>query len=315
MEIAFGTIKTVDIRKIWPSEPSDFTPWLAENINKLSNILGRDLEIIQTEYAIGDYSADIVAKDLSSSQNVVIENQYGTSDHRHLGQILLYCAGIKASCMVWIAEDFKDEHRKTIEWLNNNTNDDIEFYAIELEIIQIDDSKPVPLFKIIESPNKNIISSNTIKNGENSDTQNMYKQYFQSLIDELRIKYKFTNAKKGQPQSWYSFPSEQSKIYHYGTSFASNDRVRTEIYLDTGDQNKNKEIFDKLYLDKENIEREYGSEIYWERLDQRRACRICVYKDGNINLDTDELTKIKEWAIEKLLKFKEVFPKYFKKYV
>jgi len=74
MAIEFGTLKTVDIRKVWPSEPSNFTPWLAENINKLSNILGRDLEIIQTEYAVGDFTADIVAKDLSSSSIVVIEN-------------------------------------------------------------------------------------------------------------------------------------------------------------------------------------------------------------------------------------------------
>ena len=315
MKIELGTLKTVDVRKLWPSEPGDFTPWLAENINKLSQILGKDLEIVQTEYAIGDFSADIVAKDLSSSSIVVIENQYGTSDHKHLGQILLYCAGINASCMVWIAESFKDEHRKTIEWLNNNTINDIGFYAIELEIIQIDDSKPVPLFKIIESPNKNIVSARANNPMGNSDTQEKYRQYFQYLIDELREKYKFTNAKVGQPQNWYSFSSENSKVFVYETSFALNDRVRAGIYLDTGDQNKNKEIFDKLFANKEDIEKEFGETISWERIDDKRACRIIVYKDGNIDLDTEELSKIKEWAIEELMKFKNVFPKYIKKYV
>ena len=83
MDIEFGDLKTVDIRKVWPSEPGNFTPWLAENINKLSKILGMDLEVIQTEYAIGDFSADIVAKDLASSSIVKIENQYGVSDHKH----------------------------------------------------------------------------------------------------------------------------------------------------------------------------------------------------------------------------------------
>ena len=315
MAIEFGILKTVDIRKIWPSEPGDFTPWLAENMDKLSNVLGRDLEIIQTEYAVGDFSADIVAKDLASSGIIVIENQYGVSDHKHLGQILLYCAGINASCMVWIAETFKDEHRKTIEWLNNNTINNIEFYAIELGIIQIDDSKPVPLFKIIESPNKNIVSGNRIEPLGNSDTQEKYRQYFQKLIDELREKHKFTNAKMGQPQSWYSFPSENSRIYKYETSFALNDRVRAGIYLDSGDQIKNKDIFDKLSLEKENIEKEFGEAISWERLDDKRACRIIVYTDGHINLDTEELSKIRDWAIEKLLKFEKLFPNYIKKYV
>jgi hypothetical protein len=315
MAIEFGDLKKVDIRKIWPSEPGNFTPWLAENINKLSTILGMDLEIIQKEYAVGDFSADIVAKDLASSNLVIIENQYGVSDHKHLGQILLYCAGINASCVLWIAESFKDEHKKTIEWLNNNTVNNIGFYAIELEIIQIDDSKPVPLFKVIESPNKNVVTGGGNGSLGTSDTQEKYRQYFQKLIDELREKHKFTNAKKGQPQGWYAFPSDNSNVYLYETSFAFNERVRVGVYLDTKDQIKNKDIFDKLFSEKETIEKELGEEICWERLDDKRACRIVIYTDGHINLDTEELSKIKDWAIEKLLKFKEKFPKYIRKYM
>lgn len=310
MSVELGNLKTVEIRNLWKSEPGDFTPWLANNIERLSKILGKDLEVIKTEYAVGDFLADIVAQDLSTSRTVVIENQFGISDHKHLGQILLYCAGIKASCMVWIAEFFKDEHRQAIEWLNSNTVNEIEFYAIELEVIQIDDSKPVPLFKIVESPNKNITSGIQAVNNGITDTQELYQKYFQSLIDELREKHRFTNARVGQPQNWYSFASEQSKVFKYGTSFAANDRVRTEIYIDMGDQIKNKELFDKLFEQKEIIEKEFGNELTWERLDDKRACRICNYIDGSISADTTQLEEIKKWAIENMLKFKKVFPKY-----
>jgi hypothetical protein len=86
--------------------------------------------------------------------------------------------------------------------------------------------------------------------------------------------------------------------------------VRTEIYLDIGDQNKNKALFDKLFLQKTDIEKEYGVELSWERLDDKRACRIAAYMDGSILADTDEIDRIKNWAIENLLKFKKVFPKY-----
>ena len=310
MSVELGNLKTVEIRNLWKSEPGDFTPWLANNIERLSKILGKDLEVIKTEYAVGDFLADIVAQDLSTSRTVVIENQFGISDHKHLGQIVLYCAGIKASCMVWIAEFFKDEHRQAIEWLNSNTVNEIEFYAIELEVIQIDDSKPVPLFKIVESPNKNITSGIQVVNNGITDTQELYQKYFQSLIDELREKHRFTNARVGQPQNWYSFASEQSKVFKYGTSFAANDRVRTEIYIDMGDQTKNKELFDKLFEQKEIIEKEFGNELTWERLDDKRACRICSYIDGSISADTTQLEEIKRWAIENMLKFKKVFPKY-----
>ena len=288
---------------------------MAEHIERISKILGKDLEVIKTEYAVGDFSAYIAANDLSTSRTDVIENQFGKSDHKHLGQILLYCAGIKASCMVWIAETFKDEHRQSIEWLNSNTVNEIEFYAIELEVIQIDDSKPVPLFKIVESPNKNIAVGIQNSNNEITDTQELYKKYFQSLIDELREKHRFTNARVGQPQNWYSFASEQSRVFKYGTSFAANDRVRTEIYIDMGDQNKNKELFDKLYDKKDELEKEFGSVLTWERLDDKRACRICNYIDGSISVDTAQIEEIKSWAIENMLKFKKVFPKYIVKMV
>ncbi len=307
-----GNLQKVEIKDLWPNEPYDFTPWLAKNIIKLSNVIGKDLEVIQTEYAIGNFSADIVANDIGSSQKVVIENQYGTSDHKHLGQILLYCAGIKASCMIWIAEKFKDEHRQTVEWLNANTVNGIEFFAIELEVIKIDDSKPVLLFKIIESPNKNISVNYNSTIIENTETQEAYRLYFQKIIDELRNTHQFTNAKVGQPQSWYSFASEQSKVYKYGTSFAINDRVRTELYIDTGNQDKNKAIFDRLLSQKDLIEKEFKNQLEWERLNDKRASRIAIYMSGSIMDDSNTIMNIKEWAVKNLLKFKEVFPKYIK---
>lgn len=313
MGIELGSLENVGIKKLWKKEANDFTPWLAENIDKLGSVLGKDLEVIQTEFPVGPFSADIVANDLGSSRKVVIENQYGTSDHRHLGQILLYCAGIKASCVVWIAESFKDEHRQAIEWLNNNTINEIEFFAIGIEVIRIDESRPVLLFKIIESPSKNINSTMSKSSLGLTDTQESYQKYFQSLIDVLREKYNFTNAKVGQPQNWYSFASEQSKIFKYNVTFAAKDLVRSEIYIDTRPQSKNKKIFDALYDQKDVIEKEFGSELIWERLDENIACRISTGMEGAINVDTDELERIKAWHIESLLKLKEVFPKYIKR--
>jgi hypothetical protein len=165
----------------------------------------------------------------------------------------------------------------------------------------------------IEIRKKNIVTGFNSSSSDNTETQGTYKTYFQKLIDELREKYKFTNAKVGQPQNWYSFASENSKVFKYGTSFAQNDRVRTEIYIDIGEQNKNKNIFDNLYKEKEIIEKEFGSALVWERLDEKRACRVAAYIDGTISDDTQTLENTKKWAIENLLKFKKVFPKHIEK--
>ena len=54
-------------------------------------------------------------------------------------------------------------------------------------------------------------------------------------MDELREKYKFTNAKRAQPQSWYSFRSGIVSDITYGAAFASGNRLRAELYIDVGD--------------------------------------------------------------------------------
>ena len=44
--VDLGTIEQVDLREVWPHEAQDFTPWLAENLDKLGEALGLDLELL-----------------------------------------------------------------------------------------------------------------------------------------------------------------------------------------------------------------------------------------------------------------------------
>lgn len=112
----FGEIKAVDIRESWPNEARDFTPWLAENIDRLSNALGMDLEVTTCEADIGDFSLDLLAKDLGSGRPVVIENQFGATNHDHLGKVITYAAGVDAVAVIWLMESMRDEHRQALEW-------------------------------------------------------------------------------------------------------------------------------------------------------------------------------------------------------
>jgi hypothetical protein len=82
--------------------------------------------------------------------------------------------------------------------------------------------------------------------------------------------------------------------------------VRVEIYIDFGDAETNKAFFDRLYAQRELFESAFAEPLSWERLDERRASRVAMYYPGSIEANTEELSRIRAWAIDRLLTFRNV---------
>lgn len=299
--IELDTIKKVDPRSIWNHEAHDFTPWLADNLLRLGEAIGIELELVEREADVGGFSVDLLAKDLGRNANVIIENQLATTDHDHLGKLITYAGGYDAQVVVWLSTDIREEHRQALDWLNQRTDSKTDFFAVLVEVIRIGVSKPALQFRVVVSPNEWQKSKKTL-----SEKSELYRQYFQGLLDELRETHNFTSARKGQPQNWYSFSSGR-KRFVYGHSFAAGNRVRVEIYIDSGDVDENKDFFDRLHADREMIESEFGEPLKWERLDGKRASRVAIYRSGAIDGSSEALQEIHDWAIQNLLQFKKVF--------
>ena len=137
-----SNIQLVSLREVWPDEAFHFTPWLAENIDKLGNVLGLNLEVQRQEAPVGSFSSDILAWDVDGECPVVVENQLETTDHDHLGKLLTYAAGYDAcdTCVVvWLAREFRDAHRQALDWLNQRTGENIKFFGVVVEAWRLDD--------------------------------------------------------------------------------------------------------------------------------------------------------------------------------
>ena len=166
-----------DLRTVWSNEAKDFTPWLAkeENLSLLSETIGIDIVLEETESSVGSFSLDIFAKEEGTDRKIIIENQLEDTNHDHLGKLITYASGKDASIIIWIVKKARDEHRQAIEWLNSHTDKEIGFYLLEIELWKIGGSNPAPKFNIVERPNDW---------GENSKT---IHRTFNIIISSIKI--------------------------------------------------------------------------------------------------------------------------------
>lgn len=304
--VELARIEKIDLRDVWSSEAANFTPWLQENIDQLGDALGMDLEVEEREASVGTFSLDLLARE-GSGRPVIIENQLETTDHMHLGQILTYAAGHNASVVVWIAREFRDEHRAALDFLNARTGEDTEFFGVKVELWQIDGSRPAVNFDLVVTPNEWRRQDLVTSSGSGASERNeRYRLFFQELIDALRHEHRFTKARKGLPQNWYSF-SSGTKGFTYGAYFIAQGRARVELYIDFDERDPNKRAFDRLEEQKEPLESELGAALEWERLENRRASRISILRPGSIDDSQETLEEIRQWMIDRLLAFRQVF--------
>lgn len=300
-----GKLQEVEIRDLWHHEQYDFSAWLVkdDNIALLNEKLGLTLVDINNEAYVGAYRCDIVAVDETTGIKVIIENQLENSNHDHLGKIITYASGLDAKVIVWIVKEARDEHRSAIEWLNNNTSKDINFFLIELHAYKIGDSDPAPMFQIIEQPNDFIKESKNNKSADAMNKRQSERVEFWTMFNEHIIdRGKPFSVRKATTDHWYDIAIGTSAAHISVTLVNKDSYVGVELYI-----NSNKALFDKLYEDREEIEKQLGFKMDWQRLDTAKASRI-LYRINGLNFDDhSNYDALIDEAIDKVIKMKSVF--------
>ncbi len=297
-------LKSVDVRSIWGNEARKFTPWLADHLDIVAEAIGVDLEFSQTEAHFGDFQADIVATEVGTGLIVLIENQLEPTDHSHLGQLLTYAAGANAKALVWISPEFRPEHQAALDWLNRNTNTALGIFGLQLEVWSIADSPPAPRLSVVSAPNE---WQKPVPPGEITDRARAYNEFFGRLIEEFKKAYPgVTRARSSGGQSWISVPAGKSG-FNFAWMFKQGGRFAVELYVDLGEQGATKRSFDLLSDSREEIEEQVECQIEWDRMDDRRASRIFVARDGDIFASDTKLRELHEWGLKLMPRFRDVF--------
>lgn len=298
----------VRIRELWAHEQYGFSNWLAkkENIVILNEILGLTLTDIKKEVYVGSYRCDLVAKDESSNTKVIIENQLDPSNHEHLGKIITYASGLDAQVVVWIVKQAKEEHRSAIEWLNNKTDSGINFFLIELHAFTIDKEKAFPILKVVEAPND--FKKNNKINGNSSEltkSQSERLNFWNRFNEILAERDKPFNIRKATTDHWYHIAIGTTAAHISITLVNKENKIGVELTI-----HDNKELYDNLLQQKDEIENQLGFRLKWKKLDNNKASRIIYYIDGlNFNNNSNYDLLINE-AIDKSIALRNVFEKY-----
>lgn len=306
--VKIGKLTEVDVRDLWKHEQYDFSNWLAkeENIKLLDDEIGLTLMDINKEVYIGSYRCDLVAKDETTGQIVIIENQLEATNHDHLGKIITYAAGLDAKTIIWIVKEAREEHKAAIEWLNNNSSEEIGFFLIELHAYKINDSLPAPMFKVVEKPNNfTKTSKQNYSDKELNRSQNERLMFWEEFNTVIVAKGKPFSVRKPTTDHWYDVAIGTSEVHLAINLVNKENKIVLELYI-----LDNKKLFDHLYEDKEKIENTLQMNFSWERLDGKKASRIKHDVLGLDFSDHSNYPQLMDECIEKILKMRDVFKKY-----
>jgi Domain of unknown function (DUF4268) len=312
--IALGTFAPVPLTKAWPTEDGNFTPWLAgdETISLLGQALGMELEVEAVEHWVGAFRADILARVTDETDHrVIIENQFGRTDHKHLGQILTYLAGIEgAKTVVWIAETVQSDHRAAVDWLNENTLEAFAFFAIEIELWCIGQSPPSPRFNVVASPNdwtkETRSAARRASEVPTNPTQLLQQKYWMGLKESFAAAGETDRFPKPWPRHWLPFKIGRGGFELDVVLLRAEKRIRFELYM--GQKGvPPKQAFNLLCAQRDDVERDYGGSFDWQELPDKMASRIAVYLDNADPDNQSDWPRQHRWILEQLHAFRRVF--------
>lgn len=308
----FGTKQNVDIKSIFPREEADFTPWMAENLQYVSDAVKLDLEFVDREVKLEGSSreADIIAKVTGTDDYVVIENQYGTLDPDHAFRACMYAINkkrnidiVQAKYVICISEKVDPQIKSVLEYFNTTSPDDaIKFFALEFSTYKIDSVLDIIFTPVVAPDNWDDTSYNMYcTENEPTELRVNQKKFWNYLIENAKHKplsFAFGNIRDRSLQYLQIPFATKFNKSNIALGLVINSKkgtlsVKLEFNSKFGENNK--AIFDKLYeLYKNDTEKYIHENISWNRCDDFKTSNIMVSLPFDVKDETSYSIMISE---------------------
>ena len=291
----------VDVHSLWATEARDFTPWLAEHLDVLNDLLGLKLRLLKREAPVGPFAVDlaVIADGVGPA---VIENQLTESDHTHLGQLLTYAGGFSAKVAIWIAPSFRIEHLNAVDWINGYSDGERSVYALRVKVLRVQ-GELRPEFSLVAGPDGVAVSE--IEPGE-WFMNRLELGFHQELIDRRVTATVHPNAS----HLLYFETAAKDPGIGYNVRVWRKDQTSVHLWIGSSDREYNLAIFRALEEQRDEISQEVGYELSWEENPPGgTSCAVRSYADVPSINSPEDIDVLRSGMVDRFLALRAALDK------
>lgn len=210
--------------------------------------------------------------------------------------------------MILVSANFRKEVTSTILWLISKG---VDAQCMRVTPYSLDDKLFLDINQIIPTPEaQDYMIGMSSKSSEERETKTVIVKR-----EKLRLKFweqMLAHFRKNNLQLYQNINPTKDHWLNAGSGlrgcafsiiFGKNE-TRTDIYISRASKDENKEIFDFFHSKKDEIELHFGDEFNWERLDDKKACRI-KYSKYFEGYDEENWEDMISWIYNNIVKLEK----------
>jgi hypothetical protein len=207
-----------------------------------------------------------------------------------------------------VSEDFGKELTTAVLWLRDH---DIDIQCVRFKPyldgnkLYLDIETIIPLPEAMDYQVKLRKKTQEGKKHK-ADSKDARHQFWTSLIDLCKTKNTRHANALPNTRHWLTGKTDMPGIT-FNYTVAQHSCV-AELHIDRKDASKNKSIFDDLFKQRAAVEQVFGKPLVWERLDDKRCCRIKYdVESGGYKTALPNLPNVQDELVDAMIRLENTF--------